>query len=105
MKLTRALIYLTGILTGAHFLRDGGVILAILIALFPFLTLRKYPWVWWAIEAFLILSAGVWISTTYQLIIERISLGDDWVRMSVILLVVSAIPLIAAWRYRVEKSN
>jgi len=77
---------LSFIILGAHFLREGSILLTAIMIMLPFLLLvqtRKYE-----ITLFLqtapTLSALVWLYTAYEILIVRLSMGTDWIRMVVI---------------------
>lgn len=81
------------LLLGAHFFRDGNLLLtAACVALLAVLAVRK-PWVPTVLQVALVLGAVEWAWTTFALVQERTALGRPWMRLAVIL---GAVALVTA---------
>jgi hypothetical protein len=79
------LLIIAWILLGAHFLRDNNLIVAIVCLLVPLLLLVKKRWVLLLLQILTYVGVVIWLNTTYSIVQERISLGDPWIRVVVIL--------------------
>ncbi|SDK27865.1 hypothetical protein SAMN04488540_12411 [Ferrimonas sediminum] len=92
------LLALAYLVMGAHFLRYGNAIAAVLITAAPLLLFSKR-----AITVTLLqlgLVAGtllVWLPTAYRLINVRLSFDQPWIRMAIILGCVMLCNLLIAW--------
>lgn len=95
MKFKMLPLYLSAIITSAHFLREGSYIIAFIVLLFPLINLVNASWVRWALIWFSGACAIVWAVTTRELIAQRIMLGEDWTRMAIILGAVVALNIVA----------
>lgn len=82
------------ILLAAHFSRANNPVLMVLALLVPFLLFIKKPWVIQALQGVSYLAAIVWVFSAYQYILIRISNGDDWQRLLIIMM---AVALYSAW--------
>ncbi len=89
------LIALSWLLLAAHFSRADSNILAILCLLLPFALLIKKQWAHLSLSFITIASSLVWITTTWQIIQQRIELGESWTRMAIILITVAAFNILA----------
>lgn len=83
-------------LLAAHFLRNGNVVLCIGLAVFPLLLSIQRLWAARFIQITLSLSALIWMQSTYQMVSERLIMGDDWMRMSAIMLGVIGFTILSA---------
>jgi hypothetical protein len=83
-------------LLAAHFLRNGHVVLCIGLVVFPLLLSIQRPWIARFIQAALGLSALIWMQSTYLMMSERLIMGDDWMRMSAIMLGVIGFTILSA---------
>lgn len=91
------LVILSFLILGAHFLREGNLLLAILSVAAPcFLFIRK-RWALVAVQTFLSCGALLWIFATIDLVQARMSQGMPWLRMAVILGAVAAFTAYSAW--------
>lgn len=90
------LIIFTWLLLAAHFSRADNTLLMILSLMAPLLLLIKRGWSLRILQGFTFAGAIVWIYTTWKLAEARISSGDDWIRMAVILTVVALITIAAS---------
>ena len=76
---------------GAHFMREGGMILpAACVALILLIAWRR-RWVPGLIQAALVLGTLEWIRTAYVLVQQRMAEGRPWTRMAIILGIVALI--------------
>lgn len=96
------LIVLALVVLAAHFSRAGHQGLAGLMLLLPLLLLVRAPWAGWTLRAVLILGGLEWVRTLLRLVGERRALGEDWARLAIILLVVSAVTFAAAVVVRIR---
>lgn len=97
MKIVRFLaVMLSSLLLGAHFLRGGHMIVVALCLALPLLLFVKQRWAAVALRAVLFLGALEWIRTAALLTRDRLVMGESWIRMAVILAVVSLTTLTAA---------
>jgi len=98
-------VVLSLLVLGAHLLRDGGGCFALpVLALLVLLFLRR-PWVARTVQAVLVLGALEWIRTLVVLYQDRIEEGRDYVRMVIILAVVSVVTFSSALVFQTEKLN
>ena len=90
MNLVRLLpvIFSFGLLA-AHFSRAEMLPLVILSFLIPMLLFIRKPWVDRSIQVALLLGAAEWIRAMIGYIEIRKSIGDDWTRLAIILIVVA----------------
>ncbi|PSU34327.1 hypothetical protein [Photobacterium lutimaris] len=72
-------------LIAAHFLRYGAWGPSLLLAVFPVLLVIRHRWVPRVMSISLVLVALKWLQVTYSLISNRLMMGDDWLRMSLIM--------------------
>ncbi len=98
LKLSFALlpIVLSFWLLAAHFLRNGNVVLCIGLVVFPLLLSIQQRWAARFIQVALSVSAVIWMQATYQMLSERLMMGDDWMRMSAIMLGVIGFTILSA---------
>ena len=91
-----AMIVLSLLMLGAHFLRDGNtpfvVACLILIGLLPV----RHVLVPRLVQAVLVLGALEWLWTLYRLVEMRVALGQPYTRMAIILAVVAIATLCSA---------
>lgn len=88
-------LVVSAFLLGAHFLRQGNLTLVgLCLAVLSLLWVKK----WWSLlvlQLFTYLGAIIWASTAIALIQQRIALGEPWVRVAVILGVVTLVSVLA----------
>jgi len=102
MKVTRIiLIVLAFLLLAAHFSRAGSSVLAAASLIFPLLLQVRRPWAGWTLRIALVLGGFEWLRTLINLVSERRSEGEDWIRMAVIVGAVALITFLAAKAVRV----
>lgn len=87
---------LSSLLLGAHFMRSGNVALVAACAVFPLLLLFRRSWAVRATQAFLVVAAGTWAWTAFEIAHRRVAAGQPWARMAVILGAVALLAVLAA---------
>ena len=92
-----ALVVISALLIGAHFLRDGQLLLVLLSLLLPALLLVRRPWATTVVRGLLGLACAEWLRTAWVLTQQRQAQGEPWTRMALILGVVALITGLAAW--------
>ena len=88
-------IVIAMIILGAHFLRDGQTVLALLIGASPLILLIRKNWSLLFMQGFAYFGTLIWLHAAITLTQQRIAFGAPWMRMLVILLVVAAFTLFA----------
>ena len=78
-------------LLAAHFSRAGLLPLMILSALLPLLLLIRRAWVARSIQILLLLGAMEWVRAMFGYMEIRKQIGEDWGRLTIILLSVALI--------------
>ena len=86
-------VLLSAILLGAHFLRVGQVGLVLICGVLPLLLFLKRRWVGITFQLLLLVAAGVWVKTLWELIPLRQMMGQPWLRL---VLIISAVALFTA---------
>ena len=84
------------LLLGAHFFRDGAVLLTLACVALAGLLAWRRPWVPRVIQAALVLGALEWAWTAFLLVQERMAIGRPWGRLAVILGVVALVTVASA---------
>lgn len=87
LKLTP--IYISALIMAAHFFRIRLDLIVVLSICFPFLLLFKTKWAVRLVQIILLLGAIEWIRTIYLLVNERITTGEPWIRLVIILGIVA----------------
>lgn len=88
---------LSFLLLAAHFLREANMMLLIISALLPFLLFWRTTNVVKFLQFCLLLTAFEWLRTGYQILEFRLAMGESWLRMVIILLLVALFSLYSAW--------
>ena len=83
-------------LLAAHSLRFGHIIAFVLLLLSPLLLLVRQRVVLRACQVFLFSGALFWVYTTYGMLVTRLAMGDDWLRLLLIMSGVIFFTLIAS---------
>lgn len=105
IALQLTVVALSLVVLGAHLLRaGGGCLLPAVLALLLLLFLRR-PWVARTVQGVLVLGALEWIRTLVLLYQERVAEGRDYVRMLIILGVVTVVTFSSALVFQTEKLN
>ena len=97
MILRVALLIVSYLILGAHFLREGEIVLTVFCLFIPFLLFIKKKWSLIVIQLFTFGGVLVWIQTLFLLINARMDMGEPWLRMAVILSAVILLTLISAF--------
>jgi hypothetical protein len=82
---------LSFLVLGAHFLRDGGVILPAVCVVLALLPAWRRPWVPRLLQGALLLGTLEWAWTAFYLVQQRIAEARPWGRMALILGVVALV--------------
>jgi len=90
------LVSLATVLLAAHFLRWGNSLLVVACLALPCLLLIRRRWALRTVQAALVCGAAVWLGATYRFIRMRITLGQPWGRLAVILGAVIVVTIAAA---------
>lgn len=85
MILHTLLVCLTALMLAAHFLRWGNTLLVVTSLALPCLLLIRRRWALRTVQAALVCGAAVWLAATYRFIQMRISVGQPWGRLALIL--------------------
>lgn len=78
-------VILSALLLGAHFLRAGQTVVAVLIVLFPGLLMVRRAWVARLTQLVLLLGAAEWVRTLLVFVAARREIGRPWTRLAIIL--------------------
>lgn len=84
-------VFLSSLLIAAHFLRAGLPLVAFVCLMVPFVLLFPRRWAARIVQVFLILSTLEWVRTLLVIAEVRVQMGQQWVRMAVIILAVACI--------------
>ena len=95
-------LILSCLLVGAHFLRSGNLGFVAVYAILPFLLLISKSWVRQVFTGFLLAAAVVWANTTIGLIQLRQALHEPWLRMALILIIVTLFTAISPLVFRTK---
>ncbi|MBI5010381.1 MAG: hypothetical protein HZB98_12195 [Bacteroidia bacterium] len=82
-------VLISFLLLAAHFSRADQTILVIITLIFPFLLLIKKRFIIRIVQFVLLLAGTEWIRAMLDYIEVRKSIGDEWVRLAIILSVVA----------------
>lgn len=101
MNLVRLLpVILSFGLLAAHFSRANLFPLVILSLALPFLLLIRKAWVARSMQVLLVFGAAEWIRAMFGYIEIRKSIGEDWGRLAIILIVVALLTACAGLVFR-----
>jgi len=101
MMLLRLLpVILSFVVLAAHFSRHDVALLTWLSLAVPLVLLVRRPWVPRLLRWLLVLGALEWMRTTTVLVSQRVTAGEDWLRMAVILVAVATATLLATLVFR-----
>jgi hypothetical protein len=102
-QLLYAPIVLSFLLLGAHFLRYGNMVVLVgLVVLIGLLFVRRW-WVARIMQFVLALGALEWLRTLAMLIQERMAYGMPYQRLAIILGVVAAVTVFAAFLFQTKE--
>lgn len=90
-------------LLGAHFLRYGAWIPCLLLLVYPILLGIRHRWIPYMMSISLSLVALKWLHVTYTMITVRLMMGDDWLRMLVIMAAVVCFTLMSMCLFQGQK--
>lgn len=79
------MVIVAALLLGAHFLRQSEFVLLLLCVLTPLLFLIKKRWSLFTLQMLMYLGAIIWVNATLQIVQERLSSGEPWARLVIIL--------------------
>jgi len=96
LLLRLAPVVLAALLLGAHFYRAGALWLAALAVAALALLFMRRPWAARALQAGLVAGAIEWVRTLATLAAERVSFGQPYARMALILGAVALVTALAA---------
>ena len=83
------------LLLGAHFLRNGNLLLTAVCLLLPGILLIQRQWSLQVLQLLLYIGAVVWVNTAIRIMRLRMNLGQPWGRMAVILGVVAGFTVVS----------
>ena len=72
-------------LLAAHYLRFGEMLPCLLLLTYPLLLVIRHRWVPYIFSISLSMVALKWLQVTYDMVNVRLMMGDDWLRMSMIM--------------------
>lgn len=78
-------VYLSVLLLGAHYLRDGDYAMIIFWLVSPLILFHKRKWTLRAFQLLLMIGAGIWLKTIVDIAGIRLTAGQPWLRMVIIL--------------------
>ncbi len=96
------LVVLATLVLGAHFLRAGHALVALVIVVAPALLAFRTRWAAWTVKGLLLLGTLEWVRTLLELVDVRRALGLPYTRMAVILGSVALVTAVAALLIRVK---
>ena len=81
MVLRITLVIIAAFVLAAHFLRQSEFVLLLLCVLTPLLFLIKKRWSLFALQMLMYLGVIIWATTTVQIVQQRLSSGEPWIRL------------------------
>ncbi len=99
-----ALIILSFLLLGTHYMHSGNLVMMIISLLFPVLLFIKKKWVINIISVALLAGAIVWIHTAYNIIQVRIENHAPWLRLALIMSGVTGFTIFSAILTKKDKT-
>ena len=101
MMLLRLLpVILSLVVLAAHFSRHDVPVLVWVSLAVPLLLLVRRPWVPRLLRWLLVLGALEWMRTTTVLVSQRVTVGEEWLRMAAILVAVATATLLSTLVFR-----
>lgn len=85
------------VLLAAHFSRADNNIIAIFCLMIPFLMFIKKKWILTLLSILTFSGGIVWLHTAYTLTKARIGIDESWVRMAIIIIIVSLFTLLSGY--------
>ena len=95
MLLRTSLIIITSLILSAHFLRDSNLLLTLVYILLPFVLMIKKRLALLLVQGMAYAGGIIWINTLIKIAQRRISYGEPWIRMAVILGAVALFTILA----------
>ena len=95
VALTIVLFVLTAWLLGAHYLRNGDLVVVALCAGAPLLFLLRKFWALILLQLLAYVAAGVWIDVALRVAQARQQAGEAWLRAALILASVAAVAVLS----------
>lgn len=83
-------------LLAAHFLRAGDILVSLGLAATPLLLCAHKSWAARILQVILLGASLIWMLSTYQMLSTRLMMGDDWIRMFIIMVIVICFTLLSA---------
>lgn len=106
MKAIRLIpLVISALLLGAHFYRDGNLLLALGVAATPLILLVRREWAVSALQVALFVGAAEWVRTAMAIASFRAAMGAPSTRMFVILGAVALFTALSAWPLREFRSK
>jgi hypothetical protein len=93
------------LLLAAHFYRAGAMLLVPVCVALAVVGCVRRTWAKRVAQAALVLGSLEWIRTLFAFAADRVALGRPWGRLAVILGVVVAFTLLAAWLLQTERAR
>ena len=90
-------VILANLLFAAHMSRSYSDVLALLVLLFTFTLFLSQKWILRIWQGYLMLAGLLWIVDTIGLVQGRLALGIPWIRLAIILSLVSLFTFFAAY--------
>ena len=90
-------------LLAAHFLRVGQMLPCLLLLFYPLLLVIRHRAIPYLLSISLGLAALKWLHVTYNMVMVRLMMGDDWLRMAIIMSAVVCFTLLAGCLFQSER--
>jgi len=105
MTLRIVLYAVAAALIGAHFLRAGHTVVAVVCVAAPLLFCVRRRWSLVLLQGLAYAAAATWLVTAWQVAAMRQSFGEPWVRATVILVCVAAFTALAGTLLRTGRAR
>ena len=89
-------VVLSLLVLGAHFMRAGATIVVLAIVVLLVLLAVQRPWAARAVQVALLIGTAEWLRAIASLTRVRIMIGEPYVRMVVIMVIVAAVTFLSA---------
>ena len=93
-------VLLSAMLMAAHFSRAGTTVLMLLSLALPLVLLIRQPWAPRLVQLALLIAGFEWLRTLWQIAVRRMESGQPWLRMALILGVVTLFTWASALVFR-----
>lgn len=104
-RLALVFAILASLLAGAHFLRSMELLGLAVSLLLPLLFVQRRTWARRVLQLAYIGAAALWLRTGLAIRSQRLALGEDWLRMLLILGAVALLSLVPALLLEGPKSR